>query len=630
MKRWFTRLPIHRKLVVMALLVTTVALLIANAGLLIIDAWRYRSTAFDEVVSIARVIAENTGAAVAFEDLEVARSSLESVRVRPTVRRACLYLADETLFAEYARSPEFACPPTQQTDPRLSVVVGTAPVVSNERIIGTVYVERGLADLWTRVAVAALTGLGMLLLAGGAALVLAHRLNRTVSEPIVQLAAAARAISPSAERLTVPAVPVGDDEIGDLVRAFSEMLRRVQTASAEREQLLMREREASRLKDEFLAAVSHELRTPLNAIMGWVQILMTTTANEQTIEKGIASIARNARAQTRVIEDLVDVSRIVTGKLNLRFDPVDLCEVIENAVDVTRASAQTKGVALQTKVPKAVCLVNGDRDRLHQIAWNLLSNAVKFTPPGGRVDVSLVSEDRVFGLTVADNGAGIPAAFLPHVFDRFRQADGSMTREHGGLGLGLAIVKELTELHGGTVQARSAGPGHGASFTVRLPQLAGLDLSDSGAREAARSSRLDGIDILAVDDNQDALDVLAAALAAAGATVRTVASGEEAVGEFDRAPAAVLLCDLAMPGVNGFDVLRCIRQRDLARGTHTVAIAVTAHASAHHHAESRDAGFDAHVSKPYDIGHLTRIIADAIGKASTIAPDANAGVSGES
>ena len=312
------------------------------------------------------------------------------------------------------------------------------------------------------------------------------------------------------------------------------------------------------------------------------------------------------------------MSRIVTGKLNLRFDPVNVCEVIDHAVDVTRAAAQTKGISLTTNLPKAVCFVNGDGDRLQQIVWNLLSNAVKFTPAGGRVDVSLVAEDNVFELTVSDTGTGISAEFLPSVFDRFRQADGSMTREHGGLGLGLAIVKELTELHGGTVRAASGGPGQGASFTVRLPQLAGLHFHEPIlGNETGRRGSLAGVEILAVDDNQDAIDVLAMALSVQGARVRTASSGQDAIREFERAPVDVLLCDLAMPVVSGFDVLRSIRQKDALRKTHTIAIALTAHASEDHRAESLNAGFDGHIAKPYDASQLTRTIADALGRAST-------------
>jgi CheY-like chemotaxis protein/nitrogen-specific signal transduction histidine kinase len=395
------------------------------------------------------------------------------------------------------------------------------------------------------------------------------------------------------------------------------MLRRVKAASAEREELLAREREASRLKDEFLAAVSHELRTPLNAIIGWVQILATTTANEQTVQRAIASIARNARAQTRVIEDLVDVSRIVTGKLNLRFAPVDLREVVDAAVDVTRSAAQAKNVSLTTSVVEGTCLVTGDRDRLQQIVWNLLSNAVKFTPEGGRVDVSLIADDDVFEVTVTDTGDGIPPAFLPHVFDRFRQADGSLTREHGGLGLGLAIAKELTELHGGSIQATSSGPGQGATFALRLPRLVGAHTAEAPRRETPTArARLIGVNILAVDDNEDALDVLAAALSAEGGRLRTAAGGEDAIRELGRDPAAVVLCDLAMPVLNGFQVLRWIRQQDTVRGQHTVAIALTAHASEEHRAESLKAGFDAHVAKPYDVSALVDAIAEMVSRRS--------------
>ena len=314
----------------------------------------------------------------------------------------------------------------------------------------------------------------------------------------------------------------------------------------------------------------------------------------------------------------MDVSRIITGKLNLRFDPVDLCDVVESAIDVVRSAAQAKGIRLQIEVPHNACLVNGDRDRLQQVIWNLLSNAIKFTPPRGTVSLTLKRDDDVFVLEVSDTGVGIPGAFLPHVFERFRQADGSTTREHGGLGLGLAIVKELTELHGGEVAAASGGQGQGATFVVRLPQLAGLDLP---VRRDARGSRgtstaLRGIHILAVDDNRDALDVLAASLASRGADVRVVASGQEALREWDRDPPDVLLCDLAMPHMNGFDLLSLIRERDRARNRVTPAIAVTAHTSEEYQARTRAAGFDFHVAKPYDVAQLVRTVLTALERAS--------------
>jgi CheY-like chemotaxis protein len=259
--------------------------------------------------------------------------------------------------------------------------------------------------------------------------------------------------------------------------------------------------------------------------------------------------------------------------------------------------------------------VNGDRDRLQQVVWNLLSNAIKFTPPGGAVSVSLKLENGTCELSVSDTGAGISPAFLPHVFDRFRQADGSITREHGGLGLGLAIVKELTELHGGVVVAASPGPGLGASFTVRLRQLASRRAS--GLRPAVpelgpQAMALAGITILAVDDNPDALEVLSASLALRGAEVRTAWGGEEALREWERQPADVLICDLAMPRVDGFDVLRGVRARDKATGRVTAAIALTAHASPAYQARTSEAGFDRHISKPFEVEELVQAVLGAL------------------
>jgi signal transduction histidine kinase len=327
--------------------------------------------------------------------------------------------------------------------------------VRNGRELGIILVERRLNEIWASIFAMAMTGLVMLSIAAAVTVWIAHRLHRSVSTPIMQLSAAVRSIDPESLPPSLPPIQAGADEVGDLVRAFSELLRRLA--------------EASRLKDEFLAAVSHELRTPLNAIAGWVQILATSSVNEQTMAKAIASIARNAKTQTRVIEDLVDISRIVTGKLAVRYELLDLREPVEAAVDVCRSLAEAQGVTLRVSLPDRAYMVNGDRDRLQQIVANLLSNSAKFTERQGTITLSMAKHGADFLLQVRDTGIGIPAEFLPHVFDRFRQADGSMTREHGGLGLGLAIVKEIALLHGGTVQAESAGRGQGATFTVRLP-----------------------------------------------------------------------------------------------------------------------------------------------------------------
>ena len=629
MRRWFSSLPIHRKLVAMALVVTAAALVLATTGLILLDLWRYRETALGDTAALAEVIAENTAAAVTFKDSAAAAGSLSTVRVRSTVQRACLYLPDGGLFAGFERSSVFVCPPTRPTGVPWQVIAGSAPIRRNDRVIGLVYVERDLTEINSRIAVTGLTGIGMLLIAGGFAFVLAHRVNRSVSAPITQLANAARAIQPDADKLVLPDVHAGQDEVGDLVRSFTEMLRRVHEANArlvesndrlrrqeaEREGLLVREREVSRLKDEFLAAVSHELRTPLNAILGWVQILTTTTVDEKTAANALARIARNAKVQARVIDDLIDVSRIVTGKVHLTFESIDLRDVVKGCVDDIRPTAQAKGIELTVDAPSQPCVVRGDRIRLQQVVWNLLSNAIAFTPPAGAVSLSLTIVGDLLELNVRDTGVGISEAFLPHVFDRFRQADGSITREHGGLGLGLAIVKELTELHGGTVSVSSAGADLGASFLVRLPRLVVSLLPSIGDGRKGQGDpvpRLTGVRVLAVDDNADSLEVLSALLVSSGAQVRVAASGAEALRQWSLDPADVLICDLAMPHVDGFDVLRGVRQLDEERGGLTAAIALTAHASADYQTRARDAGFDGHLSKPYDVAELVRSILSAL------------------
>ena len=491
MQRWFDRLPIHRKLVTLALAVTSAALLLTTIGLIAADLWQYRRSAAADTDTLAEVLAEHTAAAVRFEQPEAAAESLESVRVRPAIRRACIYLPDGSLFAGFARAADLGCPRSHVAADDWFIVGATAPIVRDSRTIGIVALERDLAELAQRIMLSGSFGLAMLLLAGALAATLAHRLNKTVSMPISQLAVAARRIEQQADGTVLPRIVRSDDEVGELVRAFDAMVRRLlesndqlqrevderRRVEAERQVLLDRERETSRLKDEFLAAVSHELRTPLNAILGWVQILGTTAVDEQLTARAIASISKNARLQTRVIEDLVDVSRIVTGKLQLRLEPTDLRTVIEAAVDVVKPAADARGVRVEVNLPPETISVTGDPDRLRQVIWNLLSNAVKFTPAGGTVHVMMSRTDRGVRVEVQDTGIGIRKEFLPHVFDRFRQADGSMTREHGGLGLGLSIVKDLVDAHGGSVEVFSAGEGLGTTFQVHL-------LDQAVAREA--------------------------------------------------------------------------------------------------------------------------------------------------
>ena len=379
----------------------------------------------------------------------------------------------------------------------------------------------------------------------------------------------------------------------------------------EREQLLQNElaarREAeaaNRAKDQFLATLSHELRTPLNAIVGWTHVLLTGGTDEARSRQGLEAIDRNARLQARLVGDILDVSRIITGGLQLDRQPVDLTAVVAAAVDVVQPAADAKQIQIHTHVTATNPTTHGDAHRLQQVVWNLLSNAVKFSVDGGVVDVTV--EDGAPGavrIRVADHGEGIAAGFLPFVFERFRQADGTISRQHGGLGLGLAIVRTLVELHDGTVDAQSAGPGTGATFTVELTSspasAASVDHADQPARlQDCESASLDNYRVVIVDDDNDGRDALAAVLSSAGAMVQTASSVEEVLQMLQIARPDVLLADIGMPGASGYDLIRELRKRDAKMGRYLPAVAVTAYATGTDRDRALAEGFDDHVSKP--------------------------------
>jgi signal transduction histidine kinase len=377
---------------------------------------------------------------------------------------------------------------------------------------------------------------------------------------------------------------------------------------------------ANRTKDEFLATLSHELRTPLNAILGWARMLEAGTMAPEARDKALSVIVRNATVQSQLIEDLLDVSRIVTGKLKLDVRPVMLAPIVEAALDTTRPAAEAKAIRVQTSIDPAAGPVPGDPERLQQVVWNLLSNAVKFTPRGGRIEVGVRQADGYAEIVVSDTGPGIPAALLPVIFDRFRQADSSSRRAHGGLGIGLALVRHLTELHGGTVEVRSEGDGRGSTFTVRLPLLirpddvtraqsaSGPDVSGAGGRV------LEGLKILVVDDEQDTLQLFSLVLAGAGAQTRMVASANAARSALGAWRADVLVCDIEMPGENGYELIRSIR-RAVDRAAATIpAVAVTAYGRADDRVRALRAGFQMQVTKPVEPSELVAVIARLVGR----------------
>jgi signal transduction histidine kinase len=398
-----------------------------------------------------------------------------------------------------------------------------------------------------------------------------------------------------------------------LARSNQELESRVKERTAELEQL-------SRLKDEFLATMSHELRTPLNAIFGWVTLLRTRRLDEPTQERALETIERNARAQKRLIEDLLDVSRIVTGKVALEILPVNPQRVVEAALETMQPAAQTKGITVVPLLDTGVATVRGDFARLQQIVCNLLSNAIKFTPSGGRVEVTLTHRNSEAEISVSDSGQGIKPEFLPLVFDRFRQEDGSISRRHGGLGLGLAIVRHLVELHAGSVEAFSEGEGKGSRFVVRLPTRLGLARSGagegSGGPIAVNSTMLAGVRLLVVDDEPGARELIANVLQGYGAEVSLAESGQAALTKIFEQRPHVLVADLGMPGMDGYGLIEQVRALDPDFGGQTPAIAVTGYASPVDRLRALQAGYQNHVAKPVEPHELAIVIASLIGRSS--------------
>jgi signal transduction histidine kinase len=399
------------------------------------------------------------------------------------------------------------------------------------------------------------------------------------------------------------------DEITERMRA--ERGREALLAS---EKALRREAEdLSRLKDEFLATMSHELRTPLNAIFGWITLLRTGRLDPPTAERALETIERNARAQKRLIDDLLDVSRIVSGKVQLELTDFDPRQVMESALATMAPAATARGITLTPELATRALPLRADFARLQQVVCNLLSNAIKFTPEGGEVWIRLDRDTTHLQITVTDSGQGISADFLPHVFDRFRQEDGSISRRHSGLGLGLAIVRHLVELHGGTVAAASAGEGKGATFSVSIParDLMGESYQSPVPVDAAGLRRLAALNVLVVDDDAGSRELVASMLAGYGARVTSADGGERAFTLLRQQPPDVLIADLAMPGITGIDLIHRVRALGADEGGRVPAIAVSAFASAADRQRALQAGFDRHLAKPVEHEELAAVVLSA-------------------
>jgi len=474
------------------------------------------------------------------------------------------------------------------------------------------------------------------------AVALALVFGRRISQPVAALAQSAAALERGEQPPPAFTTPIA--EISEVARAFDAAAKRLRAReiglreseaesrrlAAERARLLENERaareeaeHANRIKDEFLATLSHELRTPLNAVFGWARTLRNEHVDAAMMMKGLESIERNSMAQVRLVEDLLDISRIVTGKVRLDVRAVDLAAVIESAVDAIRPAAAGKHIDVQTMLGPSVGTIMGDADRLQQIVWNLVSNAVKFTPRDGRVQIRATRLDAHVEIVVSDTGQGIAPHMLPHVFERFRQADSSPTRAHGGLGLGLALVKHLVELHGGSAAVDSAGEGRGATFTVRLPIGFGVAQppvapAHSGVSmpAAAADVSLKGVRVLVVDDEHDTLDLFRYVLGRTGAEVETAESAAEALARLEQRRPDVILCDIGMPDEDGYTLIRHVRRLSALRGGDVPAVAVTAYGRVEDHVRSREAGYDMHITKPVEPGALVAVVANLVKRSS--------------
>lgn len=446
---------------------------------------------------------------------------------------------------------------------------------------------------------------------------------RTITRPIAQLRAGADVL----RRKTVPALPdTNIEEIRAVGDALTSAGRDLADAEAEREALLQKERlaretaeAADRAKDEFMAVVSHELRTPLNAVYGWARMLQSRQLrDEASVARAMDAIVRNSNAQVQLIDDLLDLSRITSGKMRLDVRRVDLAVVLREALETVRPAADAKSISLVVDIEPDMGTITADPVRLQQVVWNLLMNAVKFTPRGGSVRLQARKEGSSIEIVVSDNGKGIRREMLPHIFERFRQADSSSTRAFGGLGLGLSLVKHLVELHGGTVSAQSEGEGHGASFAIQMP--VSLIALPSGVTPATQSApaqidlpstvtRLDGLRVVVVDDDREGLALANAILTQAGAEVRPCTTASDALASVIEWRPNVLVSDLEMPGSDGYELIRSVRKLEAEHGGGTPAVALSGYGRPQDRLKCLAAGFNMHVPKPVDPHELTAIVA---------------------
>ncbi|HEY2379733.1 MAG TPA: ATP-binding protein [Terriglobia bacterium] len=619
------RLTIPKKIVAITMIISASALLVASGALVGYDYITARRDLTAGSATLAQIVADNATAAVSFNDRAVARDILNGLRAESSIITACIY-SDAGLFAAYsAAGVDGRCPerPALNTEARDSVVV-SRPIELKGKDIGSVQLRATVAPVYARLRLEIAAIGGILVISALFAFGLSAGLQKLISEPILSLARTAATVSQKKD-YSIRAGKQSEDELGTLVDSFNDMLAQIQAMVGEiraRETDLEERtaelataneelRSANKMKDEFLATLSHELRTPLTSIFGWINLLQEGKLDEPKAQKAIEVIARNARAQTQIVDDLLNVSQIITGKLKVHPEWIAIGPTVQAAVDSIQPAAAAKKIQVVTEIADTDEPVFADPERLQQVLWNLLTNAVKFTEEGGTIRIDCGRVGAREQISVSDTGEGVAPEFIPFIFERFTQADASRTRKHGGLGLGLAIVRHIVESHGGTVIARSKGKGGGATFIIQLP-IPGIQPPQT-TPHLNETASLHGLRVMLVEDEFDTREMIAEGLEQSGATVLLAASGLEALRVMARQKPDVIVSDIGMPGMDGFELMRRIRS-EYPSGIRTIpAVALTAFAGREYEEQSRDAGYQAHLVKPVTLMNLVNTIAALAG-----------------
>ena len=614
---WFGRMrSFAEKVTWMVTLTSGAAIIAVSFALAAFDYANLRRETIASLEAQTMIVAMNSGAPLAFADHASAVEALAVLQARDAVALATVFDVNGAQFATYRRANGVA-PATADELPRGMFAPRwlrhVTPIEDRGQLLGRIEVVYDLSELHQHLLRSVALSSLVSLVAIALVYLFSLQINQILVRPIAELSVTAGRVSETKD-YTLRARKVSDDELGSFTDVFNQMLAQIQKQDVEIQVSRAEALQASRLKDEFLATLSHELRTPMTPILGWAQILQRSSHADPQVLQAAEVIERNARAQNRIVDDLLDMSRIISGKVRLDIQPIDLANVIAAAMDTVAAAAEARGIVLTSKLEPRAGLTRGDPHRLQQVLWNLLSNAIKFTGAGGEVCVSLRREGTRLEIEVRDTGQGIAAEFLPHAFERFRQADSSNTRHHAGLGLGLAIVKQLVELHGGDVSVASPGRDQGATFTVVMPLLSAAVAVEPGAQvvlarpadmaDASGSSALAGLNLLLVDDESDARELLGHLLRAAGAKVTTASSSAEALQFLRESRPDALLSDIGMPGENGLDLIRQVRQLSPSAGGQVPAMALTAFARGEDRQRALASGFQMHLAKPVEDADL--------------------------